>query len=153
MQQTSSNKVTTYVMYTLIAVAAVFLFFRYLYRPILPFFCAWVIASLLQSPVRTLVRRTGWDRRFFSVILVLVFTGLFVALLFSLFNSVIVFARSLLHFLGENREQLSRFSVSYTHLPRQYSVGVDTCMERIHSSRTERSHTHASDGACALGVV
>lgn len=38
MQQTSSNKVTTYVMYTLIAVAAVFLFFRYLYRPILPFF-------------------------------------------------------------------------------------------------------------------
>lgn len=109
MQQTSSNKVTTYVMYTLITVAAVFLFFRYLYRPILPFFCAWVIASLLQSPVRTLVRRTGWDRRFFSVILVLVFTGLFVALLFSLFNSVIVFARSLLHFLGENMEQLSRF--------------------------------------------
>lgn len=95
--------------YLLLAIAGAVLFFRFLYRPVLPFLTAWLIAAVLQTPVRRIVEKTGWKRKPVCIILVVLFSGMLVALLYSLLNSLIFRARALLVFLGENMDKITAF--------------------------------------------
>ncbi|MCQ2431281.1 MAG: sporulation integral membrane protein YtvI, partial [Clostridia bacterium] len=82
-----------------------YLFFRWLWKPVLPFLLAALLAMALQKPLDRLdrlTRRRGRMRGIWAVFLVLVSAGGLIALLCMLGNSLITEGRSFFAYLGDN---------------------------------------------------
>ena len=58
--------------YIILAIIAIWLFVKYLIKPLLPFICAWIIALFLQPVINSACRRSKLPRRAISFILVFI---------------------------------------------------------------------------------
>lgn len=113
-------KVGTVFLSVLCALIFGYLFFRYLYRPLLPFLLSFLVALFLEAPVRQLAQKTHMPRGFWSVVCVLAITVLLGVLLWGLLSFGINALRSFSELLSDEHsafyETLARAEESVRHL-------------------------------------
>ncbi len=73
----------------ILIVFGIFLFFKFIFRLILPFVIAFLFASLFNRPIKILNRRTGIKKHFLSAAIVLIAVGIFGFITFLIINRLI----------------------------------------------------------------
>lgn len=98
------KRVAVISLYVIIAAAVLYIALKYLIGLFLPFIIAWVIASLLQPPIRYLCRRFRISLKAVSIVVVLVVFAAAGVLLFIISDRLIWEAGRLVSWLSENAD-------------------------------------------------
>lgn len=99
------QRILVLLVYGLLAAGAAVLFFRFLWKPVLPFLLAILTAAVLQKPLDMLDRLTGRKKRLhriWAVLMVLLCAGILSGLLIMLGSQLLAEGRSFLSWLGDN---------------------------------------------------
>lgn len=79
---TDHKKIITRIFYIIITSIAIWLFVKYLLKPLLPFIFAWLIALLLQPAINYICKRSKLPRKVISFVLVFIALTLSIMLLY-----------------------------------------------------------------------
>jgi len=82
------KRIAVILFYIIVALAAAYLFFKYLFEILLPFIIAYVIAAMLQPAVRFLCKHAKVPKKLSVLVLVLVVTTLIFLLCYMILNRV-----------------------------------------------------------------
>lgn len=118
-----------------------FLVIRYLFAWMVPFLLAFVVAALLQKPLKWLVRKTKLSKKIFSVamvvLVILLLAGLVAIIGWQLINwitgffneeNITVIQEGITSLLADLRESISRFSVS---LSEEMTASVSSALDNL----------------------
>ncbi len=95
--------------YALLAAAFLILFFYFLWKPIMPFLLAWLMAMLLHPLICRCVKKTGISRKFWSVLFVILLLGLLTGIVYFLCSSLFSELDSLAGWLSDNMGNISEW--------------------------------------------
>ena len=100
--------------YALLAAAFLILFFYYLWKPILPFLLAWLMAILLHPLICRCVKKTRISRKVWSVLFVFLLLGLVIGIVYFICSSLFAELETLAGWLSDNMGNISGWFDSVT---------------------------------------
>jgi len=144
-------------LYLAIGIAAVTVFFQYLFPLLSPFFIAFAIAAIAQKPLRFLCKKTKIPKGILSVVLVtLIFSAISAGLFFAIKSIIFEVVHVIQEFLETAQEQMAEngaiMGFLKTHLPDM----PDNILHLITDSTkklSESSDTLKTTMNTAMGVV